>query len=602
MDPRNPDVLYAASYQRRRHVWTLLNGGPESAIYKSTDAGKTWNKLKSDLPSGDVGRIGLAISPVNPDYVYAIIEADYDNSGFYRTTNRGASWEKMSDYKNVSAQYYSETFCDPVDVNKVYLLDTFSSITTDGGKTFTRISTKGRHVDDHAFWINPNNANHFLIGGDGGIYETFDGAQTFHFKDNLPITQFYRVSVDNHEPFYRVMGGTQDNNSMIVPSQTINEEGIVNADYIPLVGGDGYEALTDPENPNIIYCQWQYGGLTRYDMQSGELLSIKPQEGKDEDPYRWNWDTPLIISPHANRLYAAANKVFRSDDRGNTWKVISDDLTRQVDRNKLPIMDKVWSVDAVAKNASTSFYGNIVSLSESPFVEGLLYAGTDDGLIQVTENGGESWRKIESFPGIPEMTYVSCLYASLHDANTVYATFDNHKRADFKPYILISNDRGKSWKNIAGDLKEPQVVYSIVQDHIKPDMLFIGTEYGVFFTLNGGKNWIQIKGDLPTQAVRDLDIQKRENDLAAATFGRGFYILDNYAPLRDINEQTLEKENYKLFSVKDALMFIKRSGTFGSLGSSYFKADNPPFGATFTYYIKETPKTLLEQRKERERA
>ncbi len=601
MDPRNPDILYAASYQRRRHVWTLLNGGPESAIYKSTDAGKTWNKLTSGLPEGDVGRIGLAISPVNPDYIYAIIEAAYDNSGFYRTTNRGASWEKMSDYKNVSAQYYSETFCDPVDVNKVYLLDTFSSITTDGGKTFTRISTKGRHVDDHAFWINPNNTNHFLIGGDGGIYETFDGAQTFHFKDNLPITQFYRVSVDNYQPFYRVMGGTQDNNSMIVPSQTINEEGIVNADYIPLVGGDGYEALTDPENPDIVYCQWQYGGLTRYDMQSGESLSIKPQEGKDEQPYRWNWDTPLIISPHANRLYAAANKVFRSDDRGNTWQVISNDLTRQVDRNRLPIMDKVWSVDAVAKNASTSFYGNIVSLSESPLVEGLIYAGTDDGLIQVTENGGKSWKKIESFPGIAEMTYVSCLYASLHDANTVYAAFDNHKRADFKPNILISNDHGKSWKNIAGDLKEPQVVYSIAQDHIKPYLLFIGTEYGVFFTLNGGKNWIQLKGDLPTQAVRDLDIQKRENDLAAATFGRGFYILDNYTPLRDINEQTLEKENYKLFPVKDALMFIKRSGTFGSLGSSYFKADNPPFGATFTYYIKEAPKTLLAQRKEKEK-
>ncbi|MCJ7552859.1 MAG: glycosyl hydrolase, partial [Ignavibacteriaceae bacterium] len=601
MDPRNPDVLYAASYQRRRHVWTLLNGGPESAIYKSTDAGKTWNKLKSDLPSGDVGRIGLAISPVNPDYVYAIIEADYDNSGFYRTTNRGASWEKMSDYKNVSAQYYSEIFCDPVQLDKLYILDTFSKITEDGGKTFTRISTKGRHVDDHAFWINPNNANHFLIGGDGGIYETFDGAQTFHFKDNLPITQFYRVSVDNHEPFYRVMGGTQDNSSMIVPSQTINEEGIVNADYIPLVGGDGYEALTDPENPNIIYCQWQYGGLTRYDMQSGELLSIKPQEGKDEEPYRWNWDTPLIISPHANRLYAAANKVFRSDDRGNTWKVISDDLTSQVDRNKLPIMDKVWSVDAVAKNASTSFYGNIVSLSESPLVEGLIYAGTDDGLIQVTENGGESWRKIESFPGIPEMTYISCLFASLHDANTVYATFDNHKRADFKPYILISNDRGKSWKSITGDLKEPQVVYSIAQDHVKPDLFFIGTEYSVFFTINSGKNWIQLKGDLPTQAVRDLDIQKRENDLALATFGRGFYILDNYAPLREINEQTLEKENYKLFPVKDVLMFIKRSATFGSLGSSYFKADNPPFGAAFTYFIKETPKTLLEQRKEKEK-
>lgn len=602
MDPRNPDVLYAASYQRRRHVWTLINGGPEGAIHKSTDGGKTWNKLTSGLPNGDVGRIGLAISQVNPDYVYAVVEAANDGSGFYRTTNRGVSWEKMSDYKNVSAQYYSEIFCDPVDVNKVYILDTFSSITTDGGKTFNQISTKARHVDDHAFWINPKNTKHYMIGGDGGIYVTYDAGQNFKWKENLPTLQFYRVSVDNFEPFYRVMGGTQDNNSMIGPSQTINDEGIVNADWVPLVGGDGYEALTDPSNPNIIYCEWQHGGLTRYDMQSGEQLSIKPQERKDEAPYRWNWDTPLITSPHSNtRIYIAANKVFRSDDRGDTWQVISDDLTRQVDRNKFKVMDKVWSVDAVAKNASTSFYGNIVSLTESPLVEGLIYVGTDDGLIQVTEDGGKNWRKIESFPDVPEMTYVSCLYASQHNANTVYATFDNHKRADFKPYVLVSNDRGKSWKSITGDLKEPQVVYSFVQDHIKKDLFFIGTEYGVFFTNNGGEKWIQLKGNLPIQAVRDLDIQKRENDLAIATFGRGFYILDNYSPLRETSEKVLNEENYKLLPVKDALMFTKRSATFSGVGASFYKADNPPFGATFTYYIKEVPKTLKQQRQEKEK-
>lgn len=600
MDPRNPDVLYAASYQRRRHVWTLINGGPESAIYKSTDAGNTWDKLKSGLPSSDLGRIGLAISPVNPDYIYAIIEGRDDAGGFYRSTNRGASWEKRGDYQVRSAQYYSEIFCDPVNVDKVYVLDTYSALTEDGGKTFSRISTKGRHVDDHAFWVNPNNTDHYLIAGDGGIYETFDAGETFLFKDNLPITQFYRVSVDNFEPFYRVMGGTQDNNSMIAPSQTINEEGIVNADFIPLVGGDGYEALADPENVNIIYCQWQYGGLTRHDLQSGETVSIKPQEGKDEPPYKWNWDTPLILSPHANRLYAAANVVFRSDDKGNTWKVISPDLTRQVDRNKLPVMDQVWSVDAVAKNASTSFYGNIVSLSESPLVEGLIYAGTDDGLIQVTEDGGTNWKKIESFPDVPEMTYVSCLYASRFDANTIYATFDNHKRSDFKPYILVSRDRGNSWESISGDLKEPHVVYAIEQDNIKPDLLFIGSEYGVFFTIDSGQEWIELKGELPTQAIRDLDIQERESDLALATFGRGFYILDNYSPLREIDGSSLEIEEYKLFPVKDALMFIKRSATFSSIGSSFFKADNPAFGATFTYYIKEAPKSLKETRQEKE--
>jgi len=264
-------------------------------------------------------------------------------------------------------------------------------------------------------------------------------------------------------------------------------------------------------------------------------------------------------------------------------------------------MDKVWSVDAVAKNASTSFYGNIVSLTESPLVEGLIYVGTDDGLVQVTEDDGKNWRKIESFPGIPEMTYVSCLYASQHDANTIYATFDNHKRADFKPYILVSNDRGKSWKSITGDLQEPQVVYSFVQDHLKKDLFFIGTEYGIFFTNNGGEKWIQLKGNLPTQAVRDLDIQKKENDLAIATFGRGFYILDNYSPLRETSEKVLNEENYKLFPVKDALMFNKRSATFSGVGASFYKADNPSFGATFTYYVKEAPKTFREQRQDKEK-
>jgi photosystem II stability/assembly factor-like uncharacterized protein len=601
MDPRNPDVLYAASYQRRRHVWVLLNGGPESAIYKSTDAGATWNKLKSGLPSGDVGRIGLAISPVNPDYVFAIIEAR-EKGGFYKSTNRGASWKKTNDYKTTSAQYYNEIFCDPQDLDKIYSLDTRTKVSTDGGKTFNNLGNKARHVDDHALWINPDNPDHFLIGGDGGIYETFDGAKTWLFKSNLPVTQFYRVSVDNSEPFYWVYGGTQDNNSMGVPSQTINQEGIVNADWIPTLGGDGYEAAIDPTDPNIVYTQYQYGGLARYDKKSGEVISIKPQEGKGEEPLRWNWDSPLIISPHNHtRLYFAANKLFRSDDRGNSWVAISDDLTRQIDRNKLEVMGKIWSVDAVAKNASTSFYGNIVSLTESPLVEGLIYVGTDDGLIQVTEDGGATWRKIETFPGVPGTTYVSCLYASLFDENTVYATFDNHKRADFKPYVLKSTDRGKSWQSMAGDLEEPHVVYSIIQDHEKPDLLFIGTEYGVFFTINGGNKWIQLKGELPTIAVRDIDIQRRENDLVLGTFGRGFYVLDNYTPLREIDDKTLDEQGNILFPVKDALMFVKRRGTFSGVGSSFFKAKNPPFGATFTYYIKEAPKTRKQKRQKEEK-
>jgi photosystem II stability/assembly factor-like uncharacterized protein len=602
MDPRNPDVLYAASYERRRHVWTLIDGGPESAIYKTTDGGKDWNKLTDGIPGSDLGRIGLAISPVNPDYVFAIIELPENKGGLYGSTNRGASWEKLNDYATVSAQYYNEIFCDPQDINRIFSLDTFSKVSTDGGKTFNNIGNNRRHVDDHAFWINPENANHYMIGGDGGIYETFDNAKTWIHKDNLPITQYYRVAVDNSEPFYRVYGGTQDNNSMGGPSQTINEDGIVNSDWVPTIGGDGYGVQVDPIDPNIVYTEYQYGGVARFDKKSGELVSIKPQEGKDEEPFRWNWDTPILISPHSHtRIYVAANKLFQSDDRGNSWKEISPDLTRQIDRNKMKVMDKVWSVDAVAKNASTSFYGNIVSLTESPLVEGLIYVGTDDGLIQVTEDGGKNWRKIETFPGVPEMTYVSCLYASVNDPNTIYATFDNHKQADFKPYVLKSTDRGKSWQSINGDLKEPFVAYSIVQDNVKPDLLFVGTEYGVFTTLNGGQKWIQLKGSLPTIAVRDMSIQQRENDLVMATFGRGFYILDNYSALRDIDEKTLDQKEYILFPVKDPLMFTKRSGTFGSYGSFFYKADNPPFGATFTYFVKEVPKTLKEKRQKDEK-
>ena len=441
--------------------------------------------------------------------------------------------QKKNDYKTTSPQYYNEIFCDPKDLDRIFSLDTRTKVSNDGGSIFKNLGNKARHVDDHAFWINPDNPDHYLIGGDGGIYETFDNAKTWLFKDNLPVTQFYRVSVDNAEPFYWVYGGTQDNNSMGVPSQTINNEGIMNSDWVKTLGGDGYETQVDPTNPNIVYSQYQYGGLVRYDKLSGEYISIKPQQRKDEQPLRWNWDSPLILSPHSpTKLYFAANKLFKSDDRGNSWVQVSGDLTRQVDRNKLEVMGKVWSVDAVAKNASTSFYGNIVSLSESPLEEGLIYVGTDDGLIQVTEDGGLNWRKVESFPRVPEMTYVSCLYASLHNANTVYATFDNHKRSDFKPYVLVSEDRGNSWRSIGGDLKEPHVAYSIIQDHIKPELLFVGTEYGVFFTINEGKKWIQLKGDVPTIAVKDIDIQRRENDLVLGTFGRGFYVLDNYIPLR----------------------------------------------------------------------
>lgn len=600
LHPENPDILFVTSEQRRRHVFTKIGGGPESAIYKSTDAGKTFRKIESGIPGVDKGGMGIAISPVNPNVWYVIVEAALDKSGFFRSTDMGESWEKMSDY-NASGQYYNEIYCDPVDVNKVYSMDTYSQFTLDGGKTWNPIGNKDRHVDDHAMWINPNNTKHFIIGGDGGIYETFDGGKTSVHKANLPVTQFYRVSVDDSYPFYWIYGGTQDNSSMGGPSGSIYSDGVTAGDWITTLGGDGFFQAIEPSNPDIVYSAYQYGNIFRFDKKSGERISIKPQPRKGEDNYKWNWNTPFFLSPHSpTRLYIAANKVFRSDDRGNSWKVISDDITAQIDRNTWPVMDRFWSEDAVMKDVSTSLFGMAVSLEESRLKEGLIYVGTDDGVIQVTENGGESWRKIENFPGIPRYTYVSDIVSSKFDENIVFAAFDNHKRDDFKPYLLKSVDKGRTWTSIAGNLPENGTVHSFEQDHINPDLLFAGTEFAIHFSIDGGKVWTQLKAGIPANSIRDIAIQERENDLVLATFGRGFYILDDYSPLRFLGSGILDSTGY-LFPVKNALQYVQRNrGGYGS-GSNLFIAPNPAFGATFTHYIKDAPETLREIRHKKEK-
>lgn len=604
MDPNNPDILYASSWQRRRKVWTFLSGGPESAVYKSTDAGKTWNKIHQGLPKVELGRIGLALSPVNSNVLYAIVEASNGKGGFFRSTNQGASWQKMSGL-STSGNYYQEIIADPHNVDKVFVMDTRAKVTLDGGKTFKPLGIKHMHVDFHAIWINPKDPNHYIMGNDGGVYESWDGAKTWQFKANLPITQFYKVQVDNAKPFYYVYGGTQDNYSLGGPSRTTNIAGIPNSDWFVTNGGDGFESAIDPENPNIVYAQSQYGGLIRYDKQSGEKILIKPMEGKGEPGLRWNWDAPLLISPHkSTRLYFAANKLFKSEDRGNSWEAISGDLSRGIDRNTLPVMGKVWSMDAVAKNRSTSIYGNIVAFDESPQKEGLLYVGTDDGLVHVSDNTGGSWTKYDNFPGVPERTYVNMLLASQYDDQTVYAAFNNHKNGDFKPYLLKSNDRGATWKNMAGNLPERGSVYSIAEDHEDPNLLFVGTEFGLFATVDGGESWFQLKTGLPTVAIRDLAIQREHNDLVMASFGRGFYVLDDYAALRGMSEEKLAEAAWLTTPTYTPLYVqarpLGRSGK-GFQGESYFAADNPPFGATFTYYLKESLQTKKEKRQANEK-
>jgi photosystem II stability/assembly factor-like uncharacterized protein len=595
MDPRDSKVMYATSEQRRRHVHTKIGGGPESAMYKSTDGGENWRKLKSGLPGGDIGGMGIAISPVNPDVIYAIIEAAGKSGGFFRSTNRGESWSKMSSYAS-SGQYYNEIVCDPVDVDKVYSTETRTRVTLDAGKTWKSLSNNGRHVDDHAMWIDPNDTNHFMIGGDGGVYETFDNGGTWIFKSNLPVTQFYRVATDNTYPFYWVYGGTQDNNSFGGPTQNTSREGVTQDEWIVTQGGDGFWQAIEPSNPDIVYSAWQYGNVVRYDKKSGESISIKPSPKAGEETYKWNWDAPYFISPHSEtRLYMTANKVFRSDDRGNTWKVISDDITSQTDRNTWPAMDQYWSIDAVVKDVSTSLFGMGVSLAESRVQEDLIYVGTDDGVISVSEQNGDEWFQVKKFPGVPEYTYVSDIMPSKFDANVVFATFNNMKRDDFKPYVLKSSDKGRTWKSIANNLPEDETVHTIEQDFVNPELIFVGTEFSFYFSTNGGENWIKLASGLPSIPVKDIAIQERENDLVLATFGRGFYVMDDFTPLRELNEELIKKDAH-IFPVKDALMYVQTSNKNAELGSTVYVASNPAYGATFTYYLKDIPKTLKQTR------
>jgi photosystem II stability/assembly factor-like uncharacterized protein len=604
LDPSNPDIIYAAAYQRRRHVFTLIDGGPESAIYKSTDAGATWNKLKSGLPTVDLGRIGLAVSPADPNVVYATVEATDGKGGIFRSNDKGATWERRNEFDQ-GAMYYARVVADPKNVDRIFVMSVELRESLDGGKTLEKVEEKNHHGDNHAIWIDPDDTRHWLLGSDGGMYETYDNAKSWQFKANLPTVQFYDVAVDNALPFYNVCGGTQDNFSWCGPSRTRTMNGIVNSDWSVTTGGDGFHSQVDPVDANTIYSESQYGVLVRYDKPTGQEIVLQPLEGKGEPPLRWNWDSPVIISPHSHtRLYFAANKLFRSDDRGDTWKAISGDLTRQMDRNKLPVMGKVWGPDAVAKNQSTSFYGNIVALAESPKKEGLIYVGTDDGLIQVTSDGGQNWTRYEKFADVPDMTYVSRLAASPHDATTVYAAFENHKNGDFKPYLLKSTDAGKTWSSIAGDLPENGPVLAFAEDPVNANLLFAGTEFGAFFTIDGGHHWVRLKGGLPTIAVRDMVIQARESDLVIATFGRGFYVLDNIAPLRLVKDGSMGLPS-GLYTVKDALLYIESHPLGGPKkgfqGDAFFTAANPPYGAVFTAFLKDKLKTKKEKREEAEK-
>ncbi len=608
-DPSDPSVLYAAAYQRRRKTWSLLSGGPQSGIYKSTDGGGNWKEVTKGLPSADMGKIGIATTAADPNLVYATIEANDGQQGFYRSTDKGESWQKMNGYISggTGPHYYQEIEASQTDSDLVYQMDVFLHVTRDGGDNFDYLTTgRDKHSDNHALWIDPDNGKHLLAGSDGGLYETFDEGRTWRFFQNLPISQFYKIGLDNAEPFYNIVAGAQDLGTLIGPSRTTHTEGVRNSDwYVPL-GADGYDSQFDPNDPNTAYIEIQGGELYRLDRTTEELIKIKPTPSPDDEPERFNWDSPITVSPHDSRtIYFGSQRLWKSTDRGDSWTAISQDLTTNTNRYELEMIDQVPSIDALYDNGAMSLYATLTSVAVSPIKEGLIYTGSDDGMLYVTENDGVNWKEMKALPDLPERSFINDIEPSQHKEGTLFVAADAHKHGDYKPYLFISENNGRSWKSIVGDLPAQTIVWSLKQDHQDASLLFIGTEYGVYFSPNKGTNWIKMGSGLPTIAFRDIELHARDNDLVASTFGRGIYVLDDYSTLRSISGAVSASSNTAL-PVRDAWWYIPsvpyQAQGMPSQGTASFRTPNPDFGALINYYVSDVPETLKESRQSSEKS
>jgi photosystem II stability/assembly factor-like uncharacterized protein len=582
IDPENPSTLYAAAYQRRRTAYGFSGGGPESGLYKTTDGGDSWVRLSNGLPEGATGRIGIDVYRRNPSIVYAIIE--HKEGGIFRSEDKGATWKRMS-ITNPRPMYYSRIRIDPGNDQRIWVLGAAMYVSEDGGKTFRTDYVREIHGDFHAIWINPADSGHMIVGSDGGIHISHDRGRTWDFVNTLPLAQFYEVGFDMRRPYF-IYGGLQDNGSWGGPSATWTSVGITNDEWSRVGGGDGFYTRVDPDDHNTVYAESQDGNLFRFDLRSGESKSIRPEPADEKETYRFNWNSPILISPHnSKKVLYGGNKLFISRDRGDNWEETVD-LTTQTDRDKLPIMGVVPDATTLSRNDGVSYYGTITTIVESPLREGLLYVGTDDGLVQVSRDDGKSWKNIAPLTSlVPKNTYVSRLEASRFSEGRVFASFDGHRGNDFKPYVLVSEDFGGSWKSLSHGLPEFSTVSVVREDLHNPDLFFVGTERGAYFSLDRGADWVRLKSNLPIVPVDDIAIHPRENDLIFGTHGRSVWVMDDMTPLSQLTAETLAAKSY-LFDIRSALIFNPYSHK-GNTGHKLFVGPNPARGALISYYLKE---------------
>ncbi len=582
IDPSDPDVLYAAMYQRQRRTWGFNGGGPGSGVYKTTDGGDSWRELTDGLPAGDKGRIGIAISATNPQVLNMLMQHSEDGGG-YRSEDGGESWEKVSD-QNIRPMYYSHIFIDPTNEDRVYTLATSSHRSEDGGRTFEEIAPRptydvGVHADHHTMWIDPGDPEHFYLAGDAGLHETYDRGATFRRINNLPVGQFYGITVDNNDPYW-IYGGMQDNHSWMGPSETRSWEGIVDDEWRQSGFGDGMYQQADPDG-RTIYVNAQNGSWTRFDNLTGDMMSLRLRAPDGEEPYRWDWVSPSLISRHdPDVVYLGGNRLFISRDRGDSF-TRTDDLTRQQDRDDLEIMGVRGADITLSRNDGTSSYGEIVTIAESPLDPAVLWVGTDDGNVQVSRDGGRSWNEVSgAAPGLPDGTYVSRVLASPDGPGTAYVTFDAHRDGDFQPYVYRTEDYGARWTALHGNLPSGSVNV-IAQHPDNPAVLFIGTEHHVFASTDRGATWARFPG-LPTTAYDDLVIHPREKDLVLGTHGRSIIIIDDVGPLARYSESA-EEPVVMYEAPPGTLMNYWKDTSYR--GQSVFMGENPVDGTVVTYRL-----------------